>query len=110
MVTTRSSANGATKSPAVADDYSPGHTNSKTPRAKKRKSDATLEDSVKRPKIQDKTDKTRWRCHDDNGALTWRYLEDDDAAEKWPQSYAEKWYLGFDLVSAYPPSNFSPGD
>lgn len=110
MVTTRSSANGTAKSSAVADDHTNGHTNGQTPLAKKRKSDATLEDSVKRPKIQGKTDKTRWRCHDDNGALTWHYLEDDEAAEKWPQSYADKWYLGFDLVSPYPPSDFTTGN
>lgn len=65
----------------------------------KRKSDADLtEKDVKRTKIQDKTDITRWRCLDEEGRLTWRYLEDDGEAAAWPQSYADKWYLGLDLV------------
>jgi lanosterol synthase len=66
----------------------------------KRKSDVQLElEEHKRPRIQEKTDKTRWRCKDESGRLTWHYLEDDDAVEAWPQSYADKYYLGFDLVS-----------
>ncbi len=34
----------------------------------------------------------------DDGRQTWHYLEDDEKAKEWPQSYADKWYLGLPLV------------
>jgi lanosterol synthase len=80
MVTTRSQANGA------------------SPLNKRKSNGDVVEKNAKRAKIQEKTDITRWRCLDEDGRLTWRYLEDDDDATKWPQSYADKWYLGLDLV------------
>ncbi|KAI0123345.1 terpenoid cyclases/protein prenyltransferase alpha-alpha toroid [Xylariales sp. AK1849] len=89
MVTTRSSGaevNGATFS-----------TPDESPAVKKRKNDSTFDASPKRPRTQEKIDKLRWRCLDDDGRLTWRYLEDDEEAKEWPQSYADKWYLGLDL-------------
>ena len=52
----------------------------------------------KRPRIQDTTDRTRWRMRDNESRHTWRYLEDDEAAEKWPQSAADKYFLGLPLV------------
>lgn len=52
----------------------------------------------KRPKIGTKTDFTRWRVKDDESRHTWHYLEDDEAVKAWPQSVAEKWYLGLPLV------------
>lgn len=48
------------------------------------------------------TDYTRWRMKDDRGTQTWHYLESDEEVEKWPQSTADKWYLGMDTVSAPP--------
>lgn len=96
MVTTRS--NGAAKTqPANATDASGTIENG----SRKRKSDVQLtnEPSLKVAKHQEETDISRWRCLDEKGRLTWRYLEDEDEAEAWPQSYADKWFLGLDLVS-----------
>jgi len=36
---------------------------------------------------------------DDQSRQTWHYLEDDEAAKQWPQSYADKYFLGLPLVS-----------
>lgn len=44
------------------------------------------------------TDYTRWRMKDDRGTQTWHYLESDDEVKAWPQSTADKWYLGMDTV------------
>ncbi|KAI2778210.1 terpene synthase [Daldinia loculata] len=73
-----------------------------TTRSKKRAGDDTPETTTtkttttKRPRLEDKTDLTRWRMLDEKGRHTWHYLEDDEAIERWPQSYADKWYLGLD--------------
>lgn len=50
-----------------------------------------------------KTDYTRWRLKDERGCQTWHYLETEDEIEQWPQSLADKWHLGIDLVRG-PPS------
>lgn len=50
------------------------------------------------PKLRKTTDRTRWRMRDIGGVHTWQYLEDDEAAKKWPQSIADKWYLGMPTV------------
>lgn len=47
------------------------------------------------------TDRTRWRLHNDRGCHIWRYLEEEEA-KKWPQSTADKWYLGLDTVGRVP--------
>lgn len=66
---------------------------------RKRQSQGNPEDqSGKRPKLGDKTDHTRWRLRDDRGCQTWHYLEDDKAAKAWPQSLADKYFLGMPLV------------
>ena len=44
------------------------------------------------------TDYSRWRMKDDRGTQTWHYLETDEEVEAWPQSTADKWYLGMDTV------------
>lgn len=73
-----------------------------TTKARKRNGDANeLQGVPKRPKVGVKTDVTRWRLKDDESRHTWHYLEDDEAAESWPQSYAEKWYLGLPLVRGH---------
>lgn len=70
---------------------------------RKRFSNAGDEDhAAKRPRLQDRTDYSRWRLRDDHSRHTWHYLEDDDAAEKWPQTYADKYFLGLPLVSVCP--------
>lgn len=67
--------------------------------SEKRASNGNVEVNTKRPRIADKTDRTRWRCLDESGRLTWHYLEDDEAVKKWPQSIADQWYLNLDTVS-----------
>ncbi|GME60715.1 putative oxidosqualene:lanosterol cyclase [Neofusicoccum parvum] len=42
----------------------------------------------------EKTDYTRWRLLDENGRQTWHYLESDEEAAKWPQTTADKYFLG----------------
>lgn len=46
----------------------------------------------------EKTDYTRWRLLDENGRQTWHYLESDEEVAKWPQSTADKYFLGLDTV------------
>lgn len=53
---------------------------------------------AKRPRLQERTDYTRWRMRDDESRHTWHYLEDDTAAKEWPQTFADKYYLGLPLV------------
>lgn len=102
-VMTRSStsakANGTPPSNGKANGYTNG-TGSKK-QLKKRVSDDDLETTPKRPRLEEKTDITRWRMLDEKGRHTWHYLEDDESVERWPQSYADKWYLGLDTVRAF---------
>ncbi|EFY94183.2 squalene/oxidosqualene cyclase family protein [Metarhizium robertsii] len=44
-----------------------------------------------------RTDLTRWRLRDNDSRHTWHYLDNDAAAKDWPQSYADKYYLGLPL-------------
>jgi lanosterol synthase len=60
--------------------------------------DLEKQTAAKRQKLGERTDYTRWRVKDDNSNHTWHYLEDDEAAKAWPQSKAEKWFLGLDVV------------
>jgi len=53
---------------------------------------------AKRLRIEDRTDYTRWRMRDDDSRHTWHYLEDDEAAKEWPQTHADKYFLGLPLV------------
>lgn len=55
-----------------------------------------------KPKIEAKTDPTRWRLKDDDSRHTWHYLADEREAKDWPQSYAEKYFLGLPLVRSAP--------
>lgn len=47
------------------------------------------------------TDRTRWRLLDERGRQTWHYLRTDDEVEEWPQSTADKWFLGLDTVRCH---------
>jgi len=55
----------------------------------------------RQPKLAFTTDKLRWRCKNLDGVQTWEYLEDVDgeAAKAWPQTHADKLFLGLDTVS-----------
>ncbi|KAI1263532.1 terpenoid cyclases/protein prenyltransferase alpha-alpha toroid [Xylariaceae sp. FL1019] len=87
MVTTRSSNDGK---PATNGNT---HPDSKLS-SKKRPSNGTVDVDAKRAR---RTEPSRWRMLDENGRLTWHYLESDGEVKGWPQSAADKWYLGLDL-------------
>jgi len=92
MVTTRSSGR---------ELKTNGEPTPEKPRLKKRASDTADrgDGAGKRPKLRETTDHGRWRMRDDEGRHTWHYLDDDEAAKEWPQTYADKYYLGLPLVS-----------
>ncbi|KAL9594982.1 MAG: hypothetical protein Q9219_006710, partial [cf. Caloplaca sp. 3 TL-2023] len=48
-----------------------------------------------------RTDLTRWRLLDERGRQTWQYLTSDDEIKSWPQSTADKYFLG--LPTGLPP-------
>lgn len=52
------------------------------------------------------TDHRRWRLLDDRGRQTWHYLETEEEVEKWPQSTADRYFLGLPLVGTIPPIHF----
>ena len=45
-----------------------------------------------------RTDMQRWRLLDERGCQTWHYLETDAELKAWPQSTADKYFLGLPLV------------
>lgn len=63
-----------------------------------------------RPLAESQTDRTRWRIRDDESNHTWHYLEDDEAAKEWPQSTAEKYFLGLPLVYSPPAVHSTIGE
>lgn len=67
--------------------------------SKKRSSSEDDDQNTKRPRIEERTDFTRWRLRDDKSRMTWQYLEDDEAAKEWPQTFADKYFLGLPVVS-----------
>ncbi|OSS46813.1 hypothetical protein B5807_08745 [Epicoccum nigrum] len=44
----------------------------------------------------EKTDYTRWRLRDDRGCQTWHYLHTDEEVKAWPQSAADRYFLGME--------------
>jgi lanosterol synthase len=54
---------------------------------------------LKNPGIPAETDRSRWRMRSESGRHTWHYLDDDEAAKKWPLSLADKYYLNIPLVT-----------
>ena len=46
------------------------------------------------------TDHSRWRLRNDRGTQTWHYLRTDKEVEEWPQTIADKYFLGQPLVGA----------
>ncbi|EGC47128.1 oxidosqualene:lanosterol cyclase [Histoplasma capsulatum var. duboisii H88] len=42
----------------------------------------------------EKTDYSRWRLRDDRGRQTWHYLKTDEELKAWPQTVADKYFLG----------------
>lgn len=54
--------------------------------------------AVRKPQLSNRTDYIRWRLLDERGRQTWHYLEDEEDVEDWPQSTADKYFLGLPLV------------
>ena len=51
-----------------------------------------------RVEVEEKTDIYRWRLLDERGCQTWHYLESVEEVKAWPQSIADKYFLGLPLV------------
>ncbi|KAL8770406.1 MAG: hypothetical protein Q9209_003832 [Squamulea sp. 1 TL-2023] len=43
---------------------------------------------------QQGTDPKKWRLLDERGRQTWHYLQSDEAVKAWPQSVADRYFLG----------------
>jgi lanosterol synthase len=63
------------------------------------------EQVCKRPRLSSRTDYSKWRLLDERGRQTWHYLEDDEATKEWPQSTADKYFLGLPTVITSVPIN-----
>ena len=51
------------------------------------------------PSRDNKTDRSRWRLEVGEGNRhVWHYLKTDEEMEKWPQSTADKFFLGLPTV------------
>nr|UPW35109.1 oxidosqualene clavarinone cyclase [Didymella macrostoma] len=44
----------------------------------------------------EKTDYTRWRLKDDRGCQTWHYLQTEEEVKAWPQSAADRYFMGME--------------
>ncbi|KPI38000.1 Lanosterol synthase [Cyphellophora attinorum] len=82
MVTTRSASTPNGKVNGRANGHANGNLNGHSVKAYK-------------PAVET-TDRSRWRMLDEDGRHTWHYLETDEQVEKWPQSIADKYFLGLD--------------
>lgn len=107
MVSTRSSTRRVVES-TPAESPSPAVVNG-TGKNKKRRGENAVHDAdldsglgTKRQRVVEPVDRTRWRMKADGGRHTWHYLDDAAAAEQWPQSYADKWYLDLPMVRGMP--------
>ncbi|KAI1176072.1 oxidosqualene:lanosterol cyclase [Nemania sp. FL0916] len=74
------------------------------------KSHTSNDTSAKSSQTTRNADRSCWRLLDESGRLTWHYLEDDKAAKEWPQSTADKWYLGLDTEQPDLPKPRNPLD
>ena len=79
---------------------SPRAVNGHTTATEKRPIEADVEEEkpAKRTKLASKTDYSRWRLLDEKGRQTWHYLDDDEEAKSWPQTTADKYFLGLPTV------------
>lgn len=48
--------------------------------------------------LENRTDRSRWRLLDERGRQTWHYLRSDEGIKAWPQSTADKYFLGLPTV------------
>jgi len=72
-------------------------------------SNGRLNGSISKPaRIEDpKTDYSRWRLRDDRGIQTWHYLQTDEEMRAWPQTVADRHFMGLDTVSTALPVRLS---
>jgi lanosterol synthase len=79
---------------------SPRAVNGHTTSAEKRPIEGDIENEkpAKRTKLPSRTDYSRWRLLDEKGRQTWHYLEDEEEAKNWPQTTADKYFLGLPTV------------
>lgn len=91
----------------VAAKFSTGSSYSNPKAAVKRsfESDDSTTTTYKKPKLQERTDFSKWRLLDEAGRHTWHYLQDDEDSKDWPQSTADKYFLGLPLVYIYYSAN-----
>jgi lanosterol synthase len=77
-----------------------------TTSSEKRPLESDKESSImaKRTKLADRTDHTKWRLLDEKGRQTWHYLEDEHDLQEWPQSIADKYFMGLPTVISRPPA------
>lgn len=58
--------------------------------------------SRKKPEAADpRTDPSRWRLLDEQGRQTWHYLRSDEEIKEWPQSIADRYFLGLPTVWSF---------
>ena len=50
------------------------------------------------PKAHETTDASRWRLFSERGRQTWHYLTSEDEVKAWPQSIADRYFLGLPTV------------
>ncbi|PGH16342.1 hypothetical protein AJ79_01884 [Helicocarpus griseus UAMH5409] len=58
----------------------------------------------------EKTDYSRWRLRDDRGRQTWHYLKTDEELKAWPQTTADKYFLGLPTGAPELPTPKTPRD
>jgi len=75
-----------------------GHTNGNGNDMQKKLNSEVNGATVRKPILSERTDYSRWRLLDERGRQTWHYLEDEEDAKEWPQSTADKYFLGLPLV------------
>lgn len=96
MVETR-----ATRKAAASTNISlsNGYSTSSEKSLKRPLDDPIDEPEITRPaKLASRTDYSRWRMLDEKGRQTWHYLDDDEKAKEWPQTTADKYFLGLSTV------------
>jgi lanosterol synthase len=59
-------------------------------------------EAAKKPKLSERTDYSRWRLQNEEGRQAWHYLEDDELVKDWPQTFADKYFLGLPIVRIFP--------
>ena len=52
--------------------------------------------------VAEKTDYTKWRMKNDRGCQTWHYMDSEEEEKAWPQTTADRHFLGMDTVRIPP--------